>query len=528
MRKPAAAAATNAIQPLQNATPLVVAGTAVAPKGTLVAPPLNPSQKAAVVAKLSPAKTITATELDKDPTFAALPPAVQKAVLARIAAEPSTAGKNNYAQLATSPGFAKLSPAGQEAALDALSVAPGNGKVLWDVTITVNSSEVQALAPATQKTIFAHLKVKDDAVRAHYSMLATTPGFSKQPLAHQDALIATLVGSPKDEALVLDLQRFVESKAIQALPLADRTKLLAKLAAPTDRAAILGVIDSEAWKHLSADEQKTFVALLGGDSAYAKNARPALAALVRSKAFVEAKGFGKTEQLQAFLAERSWLPDTTTAPAGTFTKTRAAYTIIGPIGMGGTKIYQVEIDGRKYPVKIEAQAPGKYTYTIDDVAKCLAGVPKKQRETIKGVVLTHDPHPTYPGAYMGSNSSGIVEVYPHKVGDTLEDEDFMASAVVHESGHIISNSAWGDDTSDPRWETWKKAMASDAVYPSVYGSGKPGDESIGGSATQKAVGGANSDDFAEFVQMYYAVKGTPQEAETRRLFPERYRIYESM
>src|SRR5262249_39927309 len=138
------------------------------------------------------------------------------------------------------------------------------------------------------------------------------------------------------------------------------------------------------------------------------------------------------------------------------------------------------------------------------------------RDQIKTVLVEPNERKN---AYMAAGGDGVVHVYPV---DRLPSDDFAASAMIHETGHIVSEGRWGTNKMNANWKGWRDAMEKDVVSPSKYGHGKP-------SAASTADGGETvEDDFAESMLLFQRVKGTPEEAEMERLFPERFKILKSM
>jgi hypothetical protein len=444
-------------------------------------------------------------------------PAVSNAIVARMAAAKSPTAAANYAELAACPGFQKARPTVQAALIAALDVAPADKTLVVDLELMATAPGFASLSPELQNLVVDRLRTTDATVRTHYSSLALSPGFAKLSHVHQAALVRLLDKHPSDEGYLTDLEAFVDSPVTGKLGAAQLSLILAGLDTVSPRSAVLSLATAKGFSALTDDEQLPLLRLVCGSSTkYSGTARAALAPVLAEKSFRSNSAEGQAETLRAFLDEQIFVPAVTTAPDGTFTSTRPAQIIHGPAMDGSTATYEVEIEGTLYPVIIEP-APSGYThYTIDEIAKGLASVPKKLRENIQQVHLTKDVRA---GAYMASNSSGVIWGYP----DThLAGQDFMASALVHEVGHIISNSAWGDDVNDLRWNAWKKAMIKDGFATSRYGSGTVSDEETNGR------GSAFSDDFAEAILLYMQVKGTSAADEMRKLFPNRFELLDAL
>ena len=73
--------------------------------------------------------------------------------------------------------------------------------------------------------------------------------------------------------------------------------------------------------------------------------------------------------------------------------------------------------------------------------------------------------------------------------------------------------AWGNSEDDPRWASWKKAMAEDGVAASRY--------AIEGKLK-------NMEDFAETWLLYTKSRGARTEPELREIFGARFREIDAL
>jgi hypothetical protein len=106
-------------------------------------------------------------------------------------------------------------------------------------------------------------------------------------------------------------------------------------------------------------------------------------------------------------------------------------------------------------------------------------------------------------SFMTAGSDGVVDIYPQTgptTGPTLR------KSVEHESGHVVSMKAWGDNDHGPKWTPWREAMRKDGFSASKY------------ARTGVA------DDFAEAWALLMEVEGTEREKEIEMLMPARYAI----
>jgi hypothetical protein len=169
---------------------------------------------------------------------------------------------------------------------------------------------------------------------------------------------------------------------------------------------------------------------------------------------------------------------------------------------GPAQITTYEIDGKKYDVITPKTAPkGKNVPSDGQVAKALASVPPNQRSKVKDVTVEPTGQ-TYRGEEVGGDSqNGHVHLYP--VAEKQDQGDYD-TRMHHETGHAVAESVWTDNPE--AYKKWQEAAAKDRPGPSRY---------------------ANVDDgenFAEFLAMYNAAKGTPCEEAMRYWYPNRYAV----
>ena len=222
------------------------------------------------------------------------------------------------------------------------------------------------------------------------------------------------------------------------------------------------------------------------------------------------------------------LPSVVSADPGAFDDKRQPYQLGTPkavanhtFASGGAPAlqYDVTINGRTIPVFVpkNGSAAGKI-HTIDEVAKGLAALPAGTRAVITRVDVDPKANPADAfwakqygdpnfTSYMTAGSEGIVRIYPQT---TKQSQDYLDGTLHHESGHTLSQKAWGESYDDKRWTPWKDAITKDPGLASAYAKNAPGE------------------DFAETYQLYHQVKGTPQEAVERKRMPERFKIIDAL
>jgi hypothetical protein len=160
--------------------------------------------------------------------------------------------------------------------------------------------------------------------------------------------------------------------------------------------------------------------------------------------------------------------------------------------------------------------PSGSTHSIDEVAKGLAALPEASLALVKRVDVEPNKNPddaywakeyNDPNfeSYMTAGGDGVVNIYP-----VPQSQDYLDGTMIHETGHILSNTMWGSDTSGKGWDDWKAAAAADKNIPSEYAKSSP------------------AEDFSETLQLYYQVKGTPQEKVERALYLERFKMIDKI
>jgi len=177
--------------------------------------------------------------------------------------------------------------------------------------------------------------------------------------------------------------------------------------------------------------------------------------------------------------------------------------------------YTFEIDGREVEVIYPADAP-EGVPTPEELERLLETLPDVAADQYDQILI--EPNASDASA---STNGEWVRIFPSE-GRSLER---LQSTLVHEAAHIVSREELGDtsriddggDLGDlsEGWQDWAEAVEADGHYVSDY-------------AYESATGNNDDDqrkfgeDFAETVELYYQVKGTPAEAEFARLYPNRY------
>lgn len=180
--------------------------------------------------------------------------------------------------------------------------------------------------------------------------------------------------------------------------------------------------------------------------------------------------------------------------------------------------YTVTVNGHAVNVVVASQNPG-HQASIEQIAKGLASLPEQSLAVVRNVYVEPDYNPQDAHwaevyhrpdfhSYMTAGSAGDVRVYPTS---SATSQAVLDGSLIHETGHVLSKRAFGEDSNSGRqWRAWSAAAASDGLHVSHYATS------------------SNDEDFAETLEQYQATRGTPQEAELRRLFPARYAILDRM
>ena len=294
---------------------------------------------------------------------------------------------------------------------------------------------------------------------------------------------------------------------------------------------ITDLVESPGFAGLSEAEQTRMLNYVGGDADVVNpGARTALGGVLDSTAYQSASAADQTQQLQTFLEDQPGRQAVVSLPNGHFDATRGEYEIGEPTEVedfdfrGSSEDalrYEVEVGGRTIPVFMPATtdpANGNF-HSVEEVAKGLAALPPSSLDSVTRIVVNPQENPDDDfwrkeygdpdfSSYMTASADGTATVYPTRFPQTQTAFD---SALTHETGHFVSNGAWGYESAGGEgWDRWRAAIDSDGIAPSNYGTNNA------------------SEDFAETFSLYQAVRGTDQEAELRAVFPERFRIIDEL
>ena len=378
-----------------------------------------------------------------------------------------------------------------------------------------------------------------DLLIRSFRELANTPGFQALPPAAQARAFETLgrtwSDAPGQRAGITSLGRATSDPDFVALSAGNKTLAVEQLgrhtgASGAERAALdslSSLVTAPGFAQLSEADQSRLLRYVGGKNDFLSNpGRAALDTLLKRPDFVADTPASQAAKLKTFLDNQTGTPflvppggGAPTPAASTLSPGREVAQFAFASGSADAVTHTVTIDGQAIQVTVPRNPPGgPALHTVAEVRQALANLPANVRAQIKEVRVNPGANPddahwqaayNNPNhvSYMTASSAGVVDIYP---AGGKASQQVMETSMVHETGHIISGRVWGDDTNDPRWGTYKAAMAKDNVVASGYGRSSP------------------ADDFAEGWALYNTVKGKPQEAELRALMPERWKLFDQL
>ncbi|MDT5047339.1 MAG: hypothetical protein QOE48_5741 [Mycobacterium sp.] len=350
------------------------------------------------------------------------------------------------------------------------------------------------------------------------------------PLELRIKVICDAAKNDQDMA-VLDWELFATVTQLAELPKADREAIL--LAYDSRYPTLQMVKASPGFQMMTTTEQMRFLVYVGGANLISRRAGLHLVTEIVDPKFDRTKpqmfrNYLKAESSVKQLDDKTGLnpfaqrPVSSTPPADAGLRSfrskpgkTPAETVSVTLGAAA------DPDKVTIPVfrpKAAALKPELNYQTFTEAAQGLSAVPAPNAKRVKRIDIEpafnpEDPHwaSVYhtPGfhSYMTAGADGIINIYPT---GTPVGAVWMMGSFVHETGHIISDQAFGPNPQGPKWKPWRDAMNSDGLHPSDYAKKSP------------------SEDFAEMVELARMVKGTMRETEIRTLFPARMKILDAM
>ncbi len=399
----------------------------------------------------------------------------------------------------------------------------------------------QSLPKNTQQAIVASFAspaaMFSVKARQNLTDLVLDQGFSKLDPKHQKEMIEIQSKSPDNDDLMSDLRFLGRKNSFKALSKETKSIALKEIGRHhgNDNAAFIArnelstLINSGAYARLNGYEQARVVRYLGGTNIRSTMERKALIPFLNTH-----RG---APDLMGVLRRQRFLPDTVSAPRGTFDSRRAPYSISGPqrikkhtfeTGSRSADKYQVRIKGKTIDVYFPTQSRISAVKTAarnksksmeflpkEQIAKALSALPKPLLDRMDRIVVedriqirkTSSRREVLMKADL-DRGVGVVHVYPTSRRKAQESTD---GTMIHEAAHIRELKEF--KPSD--WAKWKRAMKSDIVSASNYPQEQP---------NQRL---KLAEDFGETVQLYQQVLGTKEEDEWRGIMPERFKFLDA-
>lgn len=287
-----------------------------------------------------------------------------------------------------------------------------------------------------------------------------------------------------------------------------------------------------ALQNLPWQERNRFQLLIGGTTTVSRGALQAFQALHANLDDPETyRRFLRTYQAPLAVTPLAAAPSAGQAPA----------TLEGPTPVSNYRFDSGTANANRYTLHVRAAGGRPQDITIfapatwppanvgvlpsvNDVVTSLRSLPDLGRRQIREVQLNPSPNPQdviwqhTPGyspthvSFMTSGSDRIVRIFPQPVtlSAPVSTESIRTGSMLHEAGHVISESAWGRDSHGARWRRWRNAMASDRLTVSRYARASP------------------ADDFAETWAVYIPIRSAPAGEEVRALLPARCRLLDEL
>jgi hypothetical protein len=178
-------------------------------------------------------------------------------------------------------------------------------------------------------------------------------------------------------------------------------------------------------------------------------------------------------------------------------------------GDDSAKRYELKVGDQIIPIYVADHVDeGLKQLDVNKVAAAIAAMPEEARRLIKQFDIHGKAYPNDKDAAMSAGKSGVVDGYSQAEVDHLTYE--FAGYITHETGHIASQKAWGRDSDSKQWKPWRDAMKAEGSAPSRYGNTNP------------------QEDFAETWELYFEVRGTPDEKLARETFPKRFALIDDI
>jgi hypothetical protein len=288
---------------------------------------------------------------------------------------------------------------------------------------------------------------------------------------------------------------------------------------------LLQVRNTAGYAGLTQAEKDRISVMIGGSTSVSTDQETSAAELLANKK----ANLSKPSTLRAWMKKQKYLASGVERPGGRQEWLDWSEGIKGPKDAGLVKMesgtfkalkWEASVEGRTIPI-YEPVKPPKASLgvlpTVPELLDDLEHLPRSVLAQIKTIRLNPKRNPwdaywkkekkqkTFQ-SFMTSGAAGNVEIYP----GSPEDAAYRDISIAHETGHVVSQRAWGDNNWGKRWAPWRKAMKDDGISVSTY-------------AKTDAY-----DDFAESWALWVTTRGTPREPEVRALIPHRVALMEPL
>ncbi len=277
---------------------------------------------------------------------------------------------------------------------------------------------------------------------------------------------------------------------------------------------------------LTQEEKDRISVMIGGDTSVSTDQETSAAELLANKK----ADLSKPSTLRAWMKKQKYLTADVAQPGGRQELLDWSEGVKGPSDAGLVKMqsgtfkalkWEASVEGRTIPI-YEPVKPPKASLgvlpTVPELVDDLKHLPRSVLTQIKTVRLNPKRNPedaywktekkqkTFQ-SFMTSGADGNVEIYPTS---PEPDAAYRDISIAHETGHVVSQRAWGENSLGSRWAPWRKAMKADVISVSAY-------------AKTDAY-----DDFAESWALWVTARGTLREPDVRALIPHRVALMEPL
>ncbi len=336
-------------------------------------------------------------------------------------------------------------------------------------------------------------------------------------------------------------QRLEADPAFQALSPGVQQAVLETVSNPALEPAgvdtLITAVTSDGFRLLSTEQAEAFLEYAGNTiPGHGVAIREEIAEHLASEEFTEERRIFGSIPVPLAVTQRSELlqisggaealPGST--PVGALPPAQRDVEVSGPEDIGEFEFetgnvdavrYTFEVDGREVEVIYPSDLP-EGVPSPDELEVLLESLPDLAADEYQRVII--EPRSSGRGASASTNGEGQVRIFPSE-SRSLER---LQSTLVHEAAHNLSdvlgeNSSIDEDGDleelSEGWQEWAEAIEADGHYVSGYAY----ESATGNNDDERRHFG---EDFAETVELYYQVRGTPAEAEFARLYPNRYDI----